>query len=763
MTVTCPCSIFGLGQTPFTPSSGDTGSVEVGVKFSSQVSGWITGVSFYKGAGNTGTHIGNLWTSTGQRLASAVFVNETSTGWQEADFGVPVPVTAGTTYVASYYAPNGDYAADNLNGDYASRDEGLDKGAGSGPLQALPDGTSGGNGVFSYGGDAFPISSFGATNYWVDPVLATTLPPDTSPPVVMSVTPLDGSTSVPPTTTASAIFDEPVQPAMTSFTLTGPGNTPVPGTTSYDAALQTATFTPSSPLATGTTYSASVAGETDLAGNVQANATQWTFTTATAPNPPGLCPCSIWNDGTQPGILTVNDPRAVELGVRFHADQDGVISGVRFFKGPGNGGAHTASLWTSTGQLLATATFANESTTGWQTVTFSSAVPITAGTDYVASYHTNSGNYSETPGLFTGQGADDPPLHADADNSPTAPNGVFTYGSGGFPTSSAAGASYLVDVVFTPGLDATPPSVVTTGPTAGTTSVPTSMAITATMSESIQAASAHLTVTGPGGSVAGVVSYSPTSLVVTFTPSTPLSAASTYTASLSGATDLAGNTMVGSTTWSFTTSGAGACPCTLFSSTQRPGTADSGDPNAVELGMQFSPDANGWITGVRFYKSAANTGVHTGALWTSSGTLLASGTFGGESATGWQTLTFGTAVPVTAGTTYVASYYAPSGHYSQDVGFFSQPDDNSPLHAPASTTSTPNGLYTYAGAVFPTISSGASNYWVDPVFSSVAPAGVQATSSPAATSSPPPVPMAAALAIEDRTLAYERSDEEHAS
>jgi hypothetical protein len=241
------------------------------------------------------------------------------------------------------------------------------------------------------------------------------------------------------------VFDEPVQPATVSFTLVGPSNTSVAGTTSYDPNLQTTTFTPTVPLSAGTTYTATVTGETDLAGNVQTTSTQWSFTTAVAPNPPGVCPCSIWNDSTQPTILTENDPQAVELGVRFHADQDGVVNGVRFFKGPLNTGVHTGSLWTSTGQLLATATFTNESTTGWQTVTFSLPVAISAGTDYVASYHTTTGNYSENPGQFSGQGADAPPLHADPDNSPSAPNGVFGYGSGGFPTTSGGGAGYLVD------------------------------------------------------------------------------------------------------------------------------------------------------------------------------------------------------------------------------------------------------------------------------------------------------------------------------
>ena len=38
---------------------------------------------------------------------------ESASGWQEVDFGAPVPIDADTTYIASYHAPNGHYAASN--------------------------------------------------------------------------------------------------------------------------------------------------------------------------------------------------------------------------------------------------------------------------------------------------------------------------------------------------------------------------------------------------------------------------------------------------------------------------------------------------------------------------------------------------------------------------------------------------------------------------------------------------------------------------
>ena len=74
--------------------------------------------------------------------------------------------------------------------------------------------------------------------------------------------------------------------------------------------------------------------------------------------------------------------------------------------------------------------------------------------------------------------------------------------------------------------------------------------------------------------------------------------------------------------------------------------------------MRFQSDVDAIVTGVRFYKSAANTGTHTGSLWTSNGVLLATVTFTGETASGWQTATFSTPVQIKANTPYVVSYYA---------------------------------------------------------------------------------------------------------
>ena len=188
-----------------------------------------------------------------------------------------------------------------------------------------------------------------------------------------------------------------------------------------------------------------VSGVTDLSGHAMSGPVQWSFTTAAAV---GSCPCSVFAASSVPAVVSVGDPSAVELGMKFRSDVAGTVTGVRFYKGPSNTGVHTGSLWSSTGQLLASVTFSGESASGWQQALFSSPVAVAAGTTYVVSYHTATGFYSASGGFFTSSGADSPPLHGLA-SGVDGPNGVYAYGGGGFPSLSYGAANYWVDVVFT--------------------------------------------------------------------------------------------------------------------------------------------------------------------------------------------------------------------------------------------------------------------------------------------------------------------------
>jgi hypothetical protein len=170
------------------------------------------------------------------------------------------------------------------------------------------------------------------------------------------------------------------------------------------------------------------------------------------------------------------------------------------------------------------------------------------------------------------------------------------------------------------------------------------------------------------------------------------------------------------------------CPCSIWGPAVVPKTADSGDASSIEVGVKFQVDTFGYVTGIRFYKASTNTGTHIGDLWSSNGQLLASATFSGESASGWQQVNFAQPVALNKNTTYIASYFAPRGHYSaDDAYFYTTPElgpaptitnvDSPPLHALRNANGVVNGMFGKSGSsTFPTNSSGATNYYVDPVF-----------------------------------------------
>lgn len=701
---TCPCTVFAPTATPSTTSVSDSGSVELGMKFQTSEAGYVTGVRFYKGPSNTGVHTGALWSATGQKLAQITFTGETASGWQTAQFAAPVAVTANTVYVISYHAPNGGYAV--TPGGFTG------SGAGSSPITAPADGgATGGNGLYTYSSTvAFPSSSFNGSNYWVDAIFTDHLTVvDTTPPTVTSTSPSSGSTTATPGGSVSAVFSESVNSSTLTFTLTNSGGQSVPGSVSYDDVTHTATFTPASQLAASAAYTAKVSAS-DQWGNAMTAPYTWAFATAQP-----QCPCSIWSDTTTPAVTSSSDGQSIELGMQFKTDVSGWVTGVRFYKGPYNTGTHTGTLWSSTGQQLATVTFTNETAGGWQQANFAIPVAVTANQPYVISYHAPAGGYAFDSGYFNSAGADRSPLHATA-----AVNGLYSYAtSTTFPTNTFNGTNYWVDVVFTnqaPTADSTPPTIVSTTPAANASAVDPNAPLSAQFSESVQQSTIGFTVRDAGGNVVpGSLSYSDPSHVATFTPSGGLDPEATYSASVT-ATDLSGNPMASPSTWSFATGGV-QCPCSIFGASATPSVSNASDSNAIEVGVKFSADVAGLITGVSYYKGIDNTGTHVGNLWSSSGTLLATGTFSNETATGWQTLTFSQPVPVTAGTTYVASYHTTTGHYAADGGYFASSGAGSaPVRALSSPTSGGNGVYAYGNSQFPTNSFNATNYWVDVVF-----------------------------------------------
>jgi hypothetical protein len=274
--------------------------------------------------------------------------------------------------------------------------------------------------------------------------------------------------------------------------------------------------------------------------------------------------------------------------------------------------------------------------------------------------------------------------------------------------------------------DTTPPTIVFVVPSAGATGVPVTANLSATFSEAMDGSTIHVETMelrdAAGQLVPSAVVYTSASTRATLNPTGDLVAGAMYTVTVHGGAggvkDASGNPLAATATWSFTTYAAGpvSCPCSLWPSTTLPGTGDFDDPSNLELGVKFRADRDGYITAVRFYKGARNTGVHVGSLWSASGARLAAVTFVGETASGWQQAELSPAVQVTANSVYVASYHAPHGHYAADPQYFNEAVDRPPLRAFDNVTN-PNGVYRYdTASSFPDQSFNGTNYWIDVVF-----------------------------------------------
>lgn len=410
---------------------------------------------------------------------------------------------------------------------------------------------------------------------------------------------------------------------------------------------------------------------------------------------------TLWPATTVPSVVDAGADRGVELGVRFTSDVSGYITGIRFYKASTNSGTHVGNLWSATGTKLASATFTNETASGWQQVTFPAPVAISANTVYVASYYCPAGHYSDNQGYFATT-YNSVPLHAAADSS-TAFNGVYAYNTvSSFPNMRGYATNYWVDVAFS---TVAPLTISTQTLPAATQGVAYSSAVTAVNG------SAPYTWSLTGGALPAGLTLGSSTGTISGTPS----AAGTYSVTIQ-ATDSSATRQSATKTFSITV--GSAATYSLWSGSKVPTVADSGDARSVELGVRFRSDVSGYIKGIRFYKSAANTGVHTGTLWTSAGTKLASATFSGETASGWQQVNFAAPVAVSANTVYVASYHAPVGHYSNDQNAFGTDVNSGVLHAPADSSTSFNGVYAYgtATSLYPNLRGWSSNYYVDVVF-----------------------------------------------
>lgn len=159
---------------------------------------------------------------------------------------------------------------------------------------------------------------------------------------------------------------------------------------------------------------------------------------------------TLWDTTATPAVLDTPDEQSINLGTRFRSTVAGKVTGVRFYKSKENTGEHIGSLWAADGTLLAQATFANETASGWQQADFATPVVIAAETTYTVSYLAPATHYSTTDQYFVqeyraGHGL----LYAPKDED--GGNGQYAYSAAPlFPNKSYRAENYWVDVVFVP-------------------------------------------------------------------------------------------------------------------------------------------------------------------------------------------------------------------------------------------------------------------------------------------------------------------------
>jgi hypothetical protein len=148
----------------------------------------------------------------------------------------------------------------------------------------------------------------------------------------------------------------------------------------------------------------------------------------------------------KPAVTGARDGVEYELGMRFSSAKDGQIKAIRFYKSPGETGAHTGKIYSASGQILAQVSFSAETAcvTGsgcWQQQALSAPLSIAAGTEYVVSVNTGNQYY-----VATNYGLDAPVVSGDLT---TAVGGNGVYGPvGSKPGNSYQNSNYFRDVVF---------------------------------------------------------------------------------------------------------------------------------------------------------------------------------------------------------------------------------------------------------------------------------------------------------------------------
>ena len=423
-------------------------------------------------------------------------------------------------------------------------------------------------------------------------------------PSVVSTIPTNGATAVAIDTAIGATFNMAMNPSTitgSSFTVTGPGATAVAGAVTYSGF--TATFTPATPLAYSSLYTATITtGATDMGGTPLIANYVWSFTTNTPPSPPAVISTIPVNGAT-------NVPVGQILSATFSEAMTPATIGASTFTVTGPGGTAVAGTVTYSGVVATFTPSAKLAYSTLYTATITTGATDVAGTPLAANYVWTFTTITPIPAVVStvpANGATSVPIGqvlTATFNEPMTPNTLnaasFTVTAGGVTIPGAVSYSGLV-AKFTPtsNLDystvytatittgvydpqgqelpanyvwtfttvAATPAVITTVPMNGATGVALGQVLGATFNEAMNCAtltSTTFTLTGPGTTaVAGTVACAGS--VATFTPGAQLAVNTLYTATITtGAKNPAGTALAGNYVWTFRTVPAPTAPTVI--------------------------------------------------------------------------------------------------------------------------------------------------------------------------------------------------------
>jgi LmbE family N-acetylglucosaminyl deacetylase len=705
-------------------SDGSGVNYELGMLIQSDIAGQITGVRFWKDSHETGTHTGHIWSSTGTLLATVTFSNETASGWQVQSLATPLTIAANATYVVSVNTGN-TYYVDTYSG-LASKITNLD----------LSSVVTTNNGV--YGTVAtFPTGSYSNSNYFRD----VTFVPNAAPTYTISgtITGVGGATltlssggSTVATTTANGSGaysftnvlngSYTVTPSLTGYTFSPTSaavtvNGANATVTTFAAAVQTYTISGTITGVAGVTVTLSSGGSTVATITSGASGTTYSITGISNGSYTVTPSLSGYTFTPTSASVTVNGANATATAFTATA-QTYTISGT--ISGAGGNGA-TVKL---TGAASATTT-ANSAgaysftgaTNGSYTVTpslagyafspTSASVTVNGANATVSAFSSTAVQTYTISGTITGAAGATVTLSSGGSTVATITSGASgtTYSFANVPNGSYTVTPNLTGYTFSP----TSASVTVNGANAtasafNATASPTTYTISGTITG---VAGVTLKLSSGGSTVATITSGSPGA---TYTFTNVPNGSYIVTPSLAGHT-------FAPTSAPVTVGGANVTgvnfsdPESLFT-TQAPALTGMNDGVNLELGMLFQSDIAGQITGIRFWKDSNETGTHTGNIWSSAGTLLASVTFTSETASGWQAQSLATPLSIAANTIYVVSVNTGNMYYVDTVSGLASLITNLDL---SSVVTTNNGVYNLAGS-FPTGSYSSSNYFRDVTF-----------------------------------------------